>query len=1069
MKLNLPVTNTEVEVAAASNIVSRTDLKGVITFVNRDFIDISGFTEDELIGQSHNIVRHPDMPPEAFKDLWDTVKAGKPWVGMVKNRCKNGDYYWVEANVTPYAENGILQGYISVRKKPTLEQIEAAEALYAKIKSGEGALEGILHKLRDFKSRFTIASSIKLTFFTIFVAVGVLVAGAFSGLNSGRESIKTLYEDRVVPLKQLKVIADMYAVNIVDASHKVRNGNFSWDEGYLAVSASKGEIDKQWKAYTATYLVEDEKRLITEIAPMFEQADKASEELLEILRSKNADNLTAFTVNRLYQAIDPVSAKVSELIDVQLKVAESVNNDFIDHYSQIMMLMLVVAGISIGLVLILGYRQYKLIVPRLKTIDAHLLANAIEHVGGYIAQPNSSDEMSSLIKSYRALMMRMDYNHIESLNGVNRIKTALDNSSLAVTISNENNLLIYMNKASVQLFKGMSDEIAKYSPGFAVEKMLGTRLALYMQNEAEKLLFAEPLKENKILSIVMAGRHLSLVLMPVYDESGLYLGRMCQWTDRTSEVFAEQKVAELINKTVAGDLKQRIDASTLPAGFLQDISQGINQLLEAVINPLNMAADYVDKLSKGVIPNEITTQYQGDFNIIKNNLNACGAAIKALVADGNLLAKAAEAGDLKARAEAGKHLGEYRKVIEGLNATLDAIVKPLNMAATSVERISRGDIPAVITDAYNGDFNNIKDNLNTCITAINALVGDAQMLANAARKGEVSVRADASAHEGDFQKIVAGVNETLEMIVGPISTVKTSVETINTAAKEIAQGNADLSRRTEEQAASLEKTAASMEELSSTVKQNADNAKQANQLASAASDVAVKGGQDVQEVVSTMSAINESAKKIENIISVIDGIAFQTNILALNAAVEAARAGEQGRGFAVVAGEVRNLAQRSASAAKEIKELINDSVNKTAEGTQQVRNAGQTMEAIVNSVKHVTDIIAEISAASQEQSTGIEQVNEAIMMMDDVTQQNTALVEEAAAAAESLQEQADELMNAVSVFKLAGEESGIAKLSTTKRNVMPLKSMPTKPALKLASKNHAEKVTKEQSSDWEEF
>lgn len=1069
MKLNLPVTNTEVEVAAASNIVSRTDLKGVITFVNRDFIDISGFTEEELIGQSHNIVRHPDMPPEAFKDLWDTVKAGKPWVGMVKNRCKNGDYYWVEANVTPYAENGILQGYISVRKKPTLEQIEAAEALYAKIKSGEGALEGILHKLRDFKSRFTIASSIKLTFFIILTAVTLLSLLSANGLSGARDSIKTLYDDRVIPLKQLKVIADIYASKIVDTSHKVRNGNMSWDDGYQTVVASKGEIDKQWKAYTSTYLVEDEKRLVAEIVPLFEQANKATEELLEILHSKNADNLTAFTVNRLYQAIDPVYNKVTELADVQLVVAEDINRDFLNHYSNIMMLTLLIAGISIGLVLFLGYRQYKLIVPRLKSIDGHLLANAIEHVGGYIAQPNSSDEMSSLIKSYRALMMRMDYNHIESLNGVNRIKTALDNSSLAVTISNENNLLIYMNKASVQLFKGMSDEIAKYSPGFAVEKMLGTRLALYMQNEAEKLLFAEPLKENKFLSIVMAGRHLSLVLMPVYDESGLYLGRMCQWTDRTSEVFAEQKVAELINKTVAGDLKQRIDASILPAGFLQDISQGINQLLEAVINPLNMAADYVDNLSKGVIPNEITTQYQGDFNIIKNNLNACGAAIKALVADGNLLAQAAEAGNLNARADAAKHLGEYRKVIEGLNATLDAIVKPLNMAATSVERIARGDIPAVITDAYNGDFNNIKDNLNTCITAINALVGDAQMLANAARKGEVSVRADASAHEGDFQKIVAGVNETLEMIVGPISTVKTSVETINTAAKEIAQGNADLSRRTEEQAASLEKTAASMEELSSTVKQNADNAKQANQLASAASDVAVKGGQDVQEVVSTMSAINESAKKIENIISVIDGIAFQTNILALNAAVEAARAGEQGRGFAVVAGEVRNLAQRSASAAKEIKELINDSVNKTAEGTDQVKNAGKTMEEIVNSVKHVTDIIAEISAASQEQSTGIEQVNEAIMMMDDVTQQNTALVEEAAAAAESLQEQADELMNAVSVFKLAGEESSYTKLSTTKRNVMPLKSMSTKPALKLASKGHAEKVTKEQSSDWEEF
>ncbi|MEQ1601634.1 MAG: methyl-accepting chemotaxis protein, partial [Methylophilaceae bacterium] len=278
--------------------------------------------------------------------------------------------------------------------------------------------------------------------------------------------------------------------------------------------------------------------------------------------------------------------------------------------------------------------------------------------------------------------------------------------------------------------------------------------------------------------------------------------------------------------------------------------------------------------------------------------------------------------------------------------------------------------------------------------------------------------------QGDFRKIVEGVNETLEMIVGPIGTVKSAVETINTASREIAEGNADLSRRTEEQAASLEKTAASMEELSSTVKQNADNARQANQLATAASGVAVKGGEVVAEVVTTMADINASAKKIEDIISVIDGIAFQTNILALNAAVEAARAGEQGRGFAVVAGEVRNLAQRSASAAKEIKELIADSVSKTSEGTKQVENAGATMQEIVSSVRRVTDIISEIAAASGEQSAGIEQVNDAVMKMDDMTQQNTALVEEAAAAAESLMEQADELMNAVSVFQLEGESQG---------------------------------------------
>ena len=264
------------------------------------------------------------------------------------------------------------------------------------------------------------------------------------------------------------------------------------------------------------------------------------------------------------------------------------------------------------------------------------------------------------------------------------------------------------------------------------------------------------------------------------------------------------------------------------------------------------------------------------------------------------------------------------------------------------------------------------------------------------------------------------IKEMQDSLVKIVSEIRSGTDTISTASGEIASGNLDLSQRTEEQASSLEETASSMEELTSTVRQNADNARQANQLAAGASEVAVKGGAVVGQVVQTMSSINESSKKIVDIISVIDGIAFQTNILALNAAVEAARAGEQGRGFAVVATEVRTLAQRSAAAAKEIKELISDSVSKVEDGTRLVDEAGATMDEIVSAVKRVTDIMAEISAASQEQSSGIEQVNQAVTQMDEVTQQNAALVEEAAAAAESMQEQAQTLTQAVSTFKLSG-------------------------------------------------
>ena len=264
-------------------------------------------------------------------------------------------------------------------------------------------------------------------------------------------------------------------------------------------------------------------------------------------------------------------------------------------------------------------------------------------------------------------------------------------------------------------------------------------------------------------------------------------------------------------------------------------------------------------------------------------------------------------------------------------------------------------------------------------------------------------------------------NKFLERIVDVIATVRTSADTVSVAAAQISAGNADLSVRTEQQASSLEETASSLEELTSAVRQNTDNARQANSLAVSASDVARKGGAVVAQVVGTMGSINESAKKIADIIGVIDGIAFQTNILALNAAVEAARAGEQGRGFAVVATEVRNLAQRSAAAAKEIKGLIEDSVDKVNTGSALVDQAGATMEEIVASIRRVTDIMGDIANASHEQSAGIEQVNQAISQMDQVTQQNAALVEEAAAAASSLQERAVELVDVVAVFRLRGD------------------------------------------------
>jgi methyl-accepting chemotaxis protein len=357
---------------------------------------------------------------------------------------------------------------------------------------------------------------------------------------------------------------------------------------------------------------------------------------------------------------------------------------------------------------------------------------------------------------------------------------------------------------------------------------------------------------------------------------------------------------------------------------------------------------------------------------------------------------AAASGDFEHRVNLVGKDGFFKSLGEGLNQLLDVTSNGLQDIAQVLSSVARGDLTHTIHSDYQGLFGTLKQDTNT----------------------------------------------TVERLREIVQNIKESTDSINTAAREISAGNTNLSSRTEQQAASLEETASSMEEITSTVRQNADNAKKANALAIGASDIASRGGQVVGEVVSTMSEINESAKKIVDIISVIDGIAFQTNILALNAAVEAARAGEQGRGFAVVASEVRNLAQRSAGAAKEIKGLIGDSVDKVESGSRLVDEAGRTMGEIVSSITRVTDIMSEISAASVEQSSGIEQVNLAVTQMDENTQKNAALVEQAAAAAESLEEQARLLSEAVALFKL--KDSGMA------RRTAPTLATPRPPAAQLA-------------------
>lgn len=427
----------------------------------------------------------------------------------------------------------------------------------------------------------------------------------------------------------------------------------------------------------------------------------------------------------------------------------------------------------------------------------------------------------------------------------------------------------------------------------------------------------------------------------------------------------------LTQAAIDGKLSTRGNVTAVPLEF-RNIIEGLNATLDAVIDPLNVAAEYVDKISKGQLPPRITNNYNGDFNTIKNNLNQCIEAIERLVTDSQALSQSAITGRLETRADASRHAGDFRRIVEGINQTLDAIIGPIMEATRVLESLSQYDLRARVKGEYQGDHARIKHALNSTGTAL---------------------------HDA-------------------LTQVAEAVEQLSDASQQIASSSQSVAQGASEQASSLEETSASLEEMASMTKQNADNTVQARTLAQMTKQAAENGGVSMTRMTDAMEKIRAAAEGTAQIIKDINDIAFQTNLLALNAAVEAARAGEAGRGFAVVAEEVRNLALRSKEAAKKTEDLIRMSVSHTENGRVITDEVATSLTEIVDAASKVNDIIGEIAVASQEQSRGIEQVNTAVSEMDKVVQTAAANAEESSSAAEELSSQSEELSGLVGRFQL---------------------------------------------------
>ena len=598
-----------------------------------------------------------------------------------------------------------------------------------------------------------------------------------------------------------------------------------------------------------------------------------------------------------------------------------------------------------------------------------------------------------------------------------RIRSALDVCQANVMMADENFNIVYMNNCIQDMLKSAESDIRKELPNFDTSNLMGTCVDSFHKNPSHQRSMLDRLQGNYQANIEIGGRTFNLVATPVKDNQNERIGTVVEWVDRTEALKLEQE-----QKRVADDnarIKQALDGASANV-MVADKEMNIVYMNKAVLSMMQTAESDIRKdipsfNSSALVGSNADIFHKNPVHQ-RNMVAALSDTLQSEIIVGGRTFK------LVANPIHNQDNERIGAIVEWTDRTAEVNVE--REIDQLVEAAGSGDLSRRIEiQNKEGFFLKLGTGLNELIAIVDEVVTDTAKMLDGLAHGDLTERIEKD-YQGAFGKLKRDANATSEKLTEIMGQIIESAQAVSTGAEEIAQGNADLSQRTEEQASSLEETASSMEEMTSAVKQSGDNASHANDLASNAREKAQEGGAVVNDAVSAMEEINMASKKIADIIGVIDEIAFQTNLLALNAAVEAARAGEQGRGFAVVAGEVRNLAQRSAGAAKEIKDLIRDSVEKVDTGTEMVNRSGETLQEIVEAVTNVNTIIAEISATAQEQASGIDQVNKAVAQMDEMTQQNAALVEEASAAGEAMAEQSRAMLGLMSFFSTAGNSVG---------------------------------------------
>jgi PAS domain S-box-containing protein len=979
MKINKPVTNNEQVLKDGAILATRTNLKGILTYTNKAFIEISGYSHDELIGKNHNIVRHPDMPPEAFEDLWKTAKAGTPWVGLVKNRCKNGDYYWVKATVTPVMKDGKVVEYMSVRTKPSTQQIQQAETFYRDIKAGKASFKKsffarLSSRFKDLPiiTRLSLSIALLTAMVTGFLIIGglwsmanVVSQGESAELEKLHQHVNSALESEArLATAMASMVANMPDTQKAFAARDRDRLLSLFRKAYLTLKKDYGV--RQFQFHTAPAIsfvrihkpqkfgddlsgfrhtvvqVNTDRNIVSGlevgvaglgirgVVPVFQGTKHLGsvefgvsfgQQFFDTFKSTSKVELALYLKrgNQMDQFASTLGdAKLMTDDEAKRVMAgESITKQITYKYTPFAVYLGVVkdySGNPIGVleiamdrtpfvnmlnttrneVLVIG-----VIALLLSLLVAYLIARSIAKplchavdisqkiaYGKYDNEVviERADETGRLLNAMLTMQSRLHYDVHEMVEkGTEnlRVKVALDYVSTNVTVSDENNILIYMNKSAHELFDRLGENIRNEGKSFDTDSLIGKSLSDFFPDDTLREMYKVKLTEEKESLFNPWDRTFKLVTSPVLDENKNYQGRVTQWLDITDERMTEKEIHEIVTAAKSGDLTQRISLEG-KEGFFKSLATGINELIEDI----------------------------------------------------------------------------------------DSVFTDIEMAMTS---IAKGDLTQPINKEYMGTYDSVKNS----------------------------------------------VNGTIANLQNMLTQFRDTAAEISTSATDISSRNNDLSSRTNQQASSLEETAASMEQITGTISSNAEGTRKANQLASGTRDIAETGVEVVASAIKAMNTINASSNKIAKIIGVIDEIAFQTNLLALNAAVEAARAGDQGRGFAVVATEVRTLASRSAQAATEIKGLIKDSVAEVNIGSELVNQSGDSLNKIASSVKNVVSIMANISTANDEQLKGINQINQAVSNMDSTTQGNADLAQQTSTTATYLLSKADELNSMISSFKLA--------------------------------------------------